>query len=181
MLSPLPPTDWPGTLDDMRGGFAARLNVYGLMAHHPDLLRAWSGFRHHVVLANSLGEAFSEVVILRTGVRLGSDYEWCHHIVRGRAAGLSDDRISSLRGAPEAMDKVDRILCRAVDELFDDRALSADSQQALIDLVGVSGMLDVMATVAHYSMLGFMLNSFRADLDADVTEALARTPLGARG
>ncbi len=177
MLAPLPVPDWDASLAEMTEGFAARLNVYGIMAHHPDLLRAWSAFRNHVVLHTSLGPQFSEVVILRSGVRLGSDYEWNHHVSRGRAVGLSDARILSIRGAVEGMQADDAVLCRAVDGLFDHHRLGAGDQAALVALVGRQGMLDLMATVAHYSLLGFFLNSFDVPLDRRIVEELAETPL----
>ncbi|MGA0539574.1 carboxymuconolactone decarboxylase family protein [Neotabrizicola sp. VNH66] len=178
MLDPIPPEGWPEDLADLRQGFAGRLNVYGLMAHHPALLRGWAGFRAHVVVETALTPQHSEVVILRCGHRLGSDYEWAHHVSRGRKVGLTDARILSLRGPVEAMAEDDRILCIAVDQLFDRRGLDPATQQALAALTGVRGMLDLMATVAHYSLLGFLLNSFGAPLDADVAAELAANPIG---
>ena len=80
--APLSDTDWPPALADMAQGFAGRLNVYRTMAHHPALLRAWAPLRGHVVQTSTLGPQISEVVILRTGHRLGAAYEWAHHISR---------------------------------------------------------------------------------------------------
>lgn len=179
MLHPLSDQDWPAQLADLRAGFAGRLNVYRTMAHHPALLRAWADFRNHVVLGNALGPQFSEVVILRTGVRLGSDYEWSHHVLRGRQAGLTDARIASIRGGAEGMAPQDRILCAAVDRLFDHDALDGETLAALAGLVGPQGVLDVMATVAHYRLLGAILLSFGVPLDADAAAALAAAPLAA--
>ncbi len=177
MLAPLPLAEWPEEIAPLRDGFAGRLNVYGIMAHHPALLRAWQAFRAHVVLDSTLGAQFSEVVILRTGLRLGSDYEWAHHVFRGRKVGLDDARILSIRGPLAGMEPADAVLCAAVDQLFDHHGLDAATQAALVGLVGAQGMLDVMATVAHYSLLGFMLNSSAVPLDADVAMALAAMPL----
>lgn len=178
MLTPVTDDSWPAEIADMRDGFAGRLNVYRTMAHHPALLRAWSDFRNHVVLENVLGPERSEVVILRTGVRLGSDYEWNHHVFRGRKVGLDDARILSIRGPLEGMAGEDRILCAAVDRLFDAKSLDRATEEALAALVGRQGVLDVMATVAHYSLLGFILNSYAVPLDDDVAAALAADPIG---
>jgi len=178
MLRQIPVEQWPEDLADMRQGFAGRLNVYGIMANHPALLRSWSGFREHVVVKNALGPQPSEVVILRTGVRLGSDYEWPHHVSRGRKTGMPDARIRSIRGPLNEMEEEDRLLCTAVDQLFDRKGLDKATLQALVTLVGVEGVLDVMATVAHYSLLGFMLNSTDTPLDANVAAELAAAPLG---
>ena len=176
-LPPLSDADWPAEIADLRTGFAGRLNVYRVMAHHPALLRAWTAFRNHVVLDSTLGAMRSEVVILRTGVRLDVAYEWAHHVVRGRDAGLDDARILSLRGPLAAMTPEDATLARAVDELIDAARLSPDSQRALGALVGTAGLFDVIATVGHYRILATILSSFDTPIDANIIAALAAAPI----
>lgn len=178
--TPYPPiadADWPPAIADLATGFAGRLNVYRVMAHHPALLRAWAGLREHVVRETALGPERSEVVILRTGARLGADYEWSHHIVRGRAAGLSDARIRALAGSVTAMAAEDATLAGAVDALIDRRRLSAAEHDALAALVGVEGVFDLIATVGFYATLCYILLSFDTPLDADVAAELAARPL----
>jgi len=176
-LPPLGDADWPEEIADMLCGFAGGLNVYRTMAHHPDLLRAWAVLRDHVVNRTSLGRERAEVVILRTGLRLGSDYEWSQHVLRGRQFGLTDRRIASLRGAPAGMEPGDALLARAVDQLFEDAALSGETLEDVKALVGPAGVLDLMTTVGFYSTLGFILNSFDTPLDAKAVAALAERPL----
>lgn len=175
---PIRDEDWPDELSGLRGGFATGLNVYRAMAHHPELLTAWSGLREHVVNRSALGRERLEVVILRTGYRLGSDYEWSQHVVRARACGLSDARILSIRGPLEAMAAEDRLLAGAVDELFADHALSAHSQAGVAALAGKAGVLDLIATVGFYTTLGYLLNSFATPLDDEIAARLAADPLG---
>ncbi len=175
---PLTDAEWPAEIAAMRDGFAGRLNVYRVMAHHPALLRAWQDFRNHVVLGTSLGAERSEVVILRTGVRLHAEYEWAHHVVRGRASGLDDTRIRAMRGAPEALSVQDAVLVRAVDALIDNACLPASQQAELADLVGVTGMFDVIATVGLYRILACLVKSFETPIDADIRAALVANPIG---
>lgn len=174
---PLGPEVWPEAVGDMQAGFAGRLDVYRTMAHHPALLRAWGPLRQHVVLDTALGAERSEVVILRTGVRLGSGYEWAHHVVRGRAVGLSDARIASLKGPLEGMAAEDALLAGAVDALFDDKRLSEAQLREVEALVGKEGVFDLIATVGFYSVLGFMLNTCGTEVDGDVAAELAARPL----
>ncbi|MBV2361604.1 carboxymuconolactone decarboxylase family protein [Thalassococcus sp. CAU 1522] len=174
---PLSDADWPRDLADMRNGFAGGLNVYRTMAHHPALLRAWSGLREHIVNQSALGREFLEVVILRTGTRLGSDYEWAQHILRARACGLSDARITSIGGPLGAMQEADATLCRAVDELFATARLSPGTLAAVSKDHGREAVFDLMATVGFYSTLGYILNSFDTPLDTDVEAALTEKPL----
>ena len=175
-LPPLSDEDWPEEIRDLLPGFSGRLNVYRVMAHHPRLLRAWQQFRDHVVLETSLGRERSEVVILRTGHRLDAPYEWAHHVVRGRACGLADDRIARLAGPLEAIEGSDRVLATAVDELLEAGRLSAGTRAALTETVGREGVLDLMATIGLYSTLAYIVNSFDTPLDADVAAELAARP-----
>ncbi|GAB4387498.1 carboxymuconolactone decarboxylase family protein [Albidovulum sp.] len=174
---PLSDADWPPEIADMLDGFAGRLNVYRTMAHHPALLRAWADLREHVVNRSTLGRTLLEVVILRTGHRLGSSYEWAQHVERARQCGLDDARILSFRGPLAAMAETDALLCRAVDELFETARLSAATRDALRERLGLQAVFDLMATVGFYSTLGFILNSFGTPLDADIRARLEARPL----
>lgn len=177
LCPPLTDAEWPEVLADMRTGFAGQLNVYRVMAHHPALLSAWRDLRHHVVKENTLGRERSEVAILRTGHRLGSRYEWGHHVSRGRACGMSDARIASIGGTPGGMSPEDATIASAVDELLDDGRLGQETLQALLSLIGTQGVFDVMATVGMYSTLGYIVNTFDTPLDADVEADLLARPL----
>jgi 4-carboxymuconolactone decarboxylase len=182
-MTKYPPVDdahWPQSLDDLKGGFATRLNVYRTMAHHPALLSAWAPLRDHVVVQTALGRQFSEVVILRTGHHMGSAYEWAHHVSRGRAVGLSDARIAAIAGPIESMEPADAALAAAVDALIENKRLGDQTREAVLALVGTAGLFDLMATVGFYMTLGFIVNSFDTPLDADVAAELADGPLGAR-
>ncbi|MHC0053926.1 carboxymuconolactone decarboxylase family protein [Actibacterium sp. D379-3] len=176
-LPPVPDAAWPEEIAEMRHGFAGALNVYRVMAHHPALLRAWAALRDHVVVTNVLGPQRSEVVILRTGVRLGSAYEWGHHVSRGRACGMDDARIAALRGPVAGMAPEDALIAGAVDELFDHKQLTPATAATLADLVGSEGVLDVIATVGFYSTLGYILNSFDTPLDDRIAQDLSEHPL----
>ncbi|MGR3464400.1 carboxymuconolactone decarboxylase family protein [Limimaricola sp.] len=175
-LAPLSDADWPGEIADMLPGFAGRLDIYRVMAHHPALLRAWSDLRQHVVVDTSLGAERSEVVILRTGYRHGSDYEWGHHVSRARRLGMAEARIASIKGPLEAMTPEDATLAGAVDALLSQSRLSPAQQAGVEALVGRDGMFDLMATVGFYTVLAFIANSSGLTLDANIRAELEKTP-----
>ena len=173
-LAPISDAAWPAQIADMRGGFAGQLNVYRVMAHHPELLRAWTDLRMHVVRNNALGPSRAEVVILRLGHRLGCAYEWNQHVIRALDIGLEKARIASLRGPLEAMAPEDAVLAGAVDKLLAEHKLPERLYTDLQDLVGRAGCIDLMATVGMYLTLGFLLQTSGAPLDTDIAERLQR-------
>lgn len=168
---PLDPATWPDRINHMTDSFAGRLNVYRVMAHNPDLLASWSDLRAHVVTENSLGPERLEIVILRVASRLGSDYEWSHHVSRSRTLGMSDERIFSIAGDPSAMEVEDALIAQAVDDLLDASKLEHERLAALVALVGRTGVLDMMATVGFYKTLGCIAETFDLPLDEGI-EAL---------
>lgn len=173
-IAPLSDADWPEAAADLRDGFAGALNVYRTMAHHPALLTAWAPLRAHVVQRTALGLERSEVVILRTGLRMGSPYEWAHHVSRARALGFPDARIEAIRGMPEGEDG---LLVQAVDAIFDEKRLPRALDAALADAIGREAVFDLIATVGFYTVLGTILNTYDVPIDDRVAQEMADNPL----
>lgn len=172
---------WPDQLADMREGPLGRLNVYRMMAHHPPLLRAWSALREHLVARSSLSPQQSELAILRTGWHWRSRYEWLHHVSRGRRVGLSDEAIARCAALTPGAADGDALILHVVDTLMARGRLDDDLLAQLQELVGVTGALDVMATVGMYTTLAFVLETFGVPLDAEIAAELAGDPLAALG
>ena len=171
---PIPDAEWPESIGDLREGFAGRLNVYRVMAHHPALVQAWAPLRQHIVLDTALGRERSEIVILRTAYRMGSDYEWSHHVSRARQLGISDHRIAALRATPTGDDAQ---LALAVDALVDERRLPSGLEQELADKLGREAVIDLMATVGFYSVLGYLLMTYETPIDPDIATEMAEQPI----
>lgn len=170
-MLPIGDADWPEAVADMREGFAGKLNVYRVMAHNPALLRAWATLRQHVVIDSALTEQQKEMVILRTGHRWRSRYEWAHHVYRGSKVGLSDFRIARAAMEPDdwgAIDDEDVALLRATDALLVDGRLSAALQTRLGQFLSDAAIIDIMATIGMYTTLAFLVNSFATPIDEDV-------------
>ncbi|ABL71871.1 carboxymuconolactone decarboxylase family protein [Paracoccus denitrificans] len=173
---PLADADWPAEILDLRQGFAGALNVYRTMAHHPALLRAWAPLRQHVVKDTALGPIRSELVILRAAHRMGSAYEWAHHVSRARALGMADERILAMRG--EGMPGgEDGLIAAAVDALFDQRRLPETLEAELAQALGREAVMDLIATVGFYSVLGYILMTYGTPIDDAVAAEMAARPL----
>ena len=173
-LGPIPDADWPEEIADLRDGFAGQLNVYRTMAHDPALVRAWAPLRQHLVKDSALGPERSEIVILRVGVRLGSAYEWAHHVSRARSLGMEDARIAAVRDAGL---EGDRLLVGAVDAMLDDHQLPAALEAGLRAEIGTAALFDLIATVGFYLTLGTILNTYDVPVDAAIAEEMAARPL----
>ncbi len=96
-MEPLLPDHWPEELSEIRSFLRVPLNIHNIMAHHPDLMKAWSPFRNHVVADSSLSPRQRELLILRTAFNCQTEYEWKHHVARGLKAGLDATEIERVK------------------------------------------------------------------------------------
>lgn len=147
------------------------LNIFGSLAHHPDLLRRWLVFAGHVLSKNTIAPRERELLILRTGWNCNSRYEWGQHVLIARDCGLSDSEIERVTVGPSARwSDVDRLLLTAADELHIDHRLSDATWRSLSTHLTNEQMLDVIATVGNYHLVAMFLNSLRVELDAGVPD-----------
>jgi 4-carboxymuconolactone decarboxylase len=167
----LEPLD-PASLDEETQAIvpAGSLNIFRTLAHHPKLLKRWLVFGNHVLAKSTLPERERELVILRTGWRCGSAYEFGQHTVIGERSGLATDEIRALTEDPEAHDwsAADRALIDAADELHDDQCISDGTWAALAETWSDQQLLDLVFAVGQYTLVSMALNSCGVQLDDGV-------------
>lgn len=174
-LRPLPPGDWEASLASIIEDMGGRpLEVHGLLANHPPLLKAWWDLRNYTIAGGDLGQRNTELVILRVALHLRNWYEWGSHVQRGLAAGLSEADIERIKSGPGNPDwsESDRLLLLAVDELVENRSISVKTMTALKGHFSEQQILDIIVTHGAYVILGCMLNTWKIELDEHVVAAL---------
>ena len=146
------------------------LNIFRTLAHAPKAFKrfmAWGGY----ILsdANSLSPRDRELVILRAGFNWKSGYEWAQHVRIGLDCGLSEAEIARIKTGPDApgWSASDRALLTATDELTADAFIS-DATWAALDEYSEKQRMDLVMTVAQYTQVSMMLNSFGVQLDDDL-------------
>jgi 4-carboxymuconolactone decarboxylase len=145
------------------------LNIYGTLANHPKLLKRWGVFGTHILYRNTLPERERELLILRTGWRCRSDYEWGQHVIIARAAGVKDDEIERVKKGPDAgWEEDDAALLQAVDELHDDSFISNATWQTLSKRWDTQQLIDLIFTVGQYHVVSMALNTLGVQLDEGV-------------
>ena len=146
------------------------LNIFRTLAHAPKAFKrfmAWGGYI--LSEANSLSPRDRELVILRAGFNWKSGYEWAQHVRIGLDCGLTEAEIARIKtghDAPEWCDS-DRALLVATDELTAD-AFIGDSAWAALGEFSEKQRLDLVMTVAQYTQVSMMLNTFGVQLDEDL-------------
>lgn len=163
-ISPLDQSEWT---EEVREALGPRtisghvLNIFATLAHHPDLLKRWLVFGSHILGGSTLPPRARELLILRTGYRCKSEYEWGHHTVIARMVGISDEEMRRVTEGPRApgWSPLDALLLRAADELYDDKVVSDATWDALREELDQKQLIDLVFTVGQYTLVSMALNT----------------------
>lgn len=160
-LSPLPPDRWDASLAPVLADLGTPLNIHNVIARHPALMLSYVDFRNHVVKGSSLTPRQREIVILRVAHLTRAAYEWEHHVVRGRAAGLSDAEIARVRdgAAAEGWSHQEGLLLAAVDDMLARTEIARPTWAAMCAAFSDEVLLDIVFTVGTYHILSTILNT----------------------
>ena len=167
LLAPLPVDEWDDAIQHIADRLQNPLNIHKLIAHNPALMEAYTPLRYHAVRDSSLTDRQREILILRVAHQIQSEYEWRHHVARGRAAGLADGEIERVKQGAQAdgWSIDERYIIACVDQILDKQQLDGDTAAGLIESIGKEGLLDAVFTVAVYIALGSLLNTFDVPID----------------
>jgi 4-carboxymuconolactone decarboxylase len=169
-LAPLTPEEWSDDQRQLLEPFADDgevLNIFATLAHHPKLLKRWLVFGGHIMVASTLPPRDRELLILRTGWRCQSPYEFGQHAVIGRQAGLTDEEIAAVTRGPDdpTWSDDDARLLTAADELVDDHRLSDATWTGLNERYDTPQVLDLIFTVGQYTLVSMALNSLGVQIE----------------
>ena len=174
-MKPLPPDQWDPSLqyiiDDMNG---APIHIHCLLANHPELLKAWWGYRMYSVTGGDLEQRDCELVILRVAVHVQVWYEWAAHVDRGLDAGLTLSDIYRVAAGPSATDwnERDALLLRAVDQLLTERGISAATRDGLGAFFSPKQIMDIVSLQGLYVTIACLINTWGIELEERVSKRL---------
>ena len=168
-MAPIEPAAWPDTLADIRRQMGTPLNVHCALASYPAWLRAWFPFRNHVVHGTSLSSRQYELVVLRVATLTDAAYEWEHHVITAKEAGLGEEEIGRVRAGGDApgWSRDESALLRAVDECIADRCIRTSTLDALGESCSPEQVLDIVATVTMYHAMAIVTRTFAIPIDEE--------------
>lgn len=134
--------------------------IFTTLGRNRGLFWGWLHFAGRLMPGGRLPRVDTELVILRVASVRGSAYEWGHHEVLGRRAGLSAGDLERVPLGSSSAGWSDRqsLLLRVTDALLADRDLddalwtelrAAYDERTCIELVMLVGHYDMLATTLH--------------------------------
>ncbi len=183
-IAPLPPEKWSPTVraaleatlprvatlngESTPIAGAKPLPILSVIAHDEALLAPFLGFASALAQHGALPRRDSELLALRTAWRCGSAFEWGHHALYARAAGVSDEEIA--RVAEEAIASAwsprEAALLHAADELVATQRISDATWAMLRAELTDAQLVEVPFVVGQYAMLSMVAESTGVALEA---------------
>jgi alkylhydroperoxidase family enzyme len=146
------------------------INIFGTLAHHPELMRRWLVFGNHVLAKSTLPARERELAILRVGYLCRSEYEWGQHVLIARRCDISDAEIARVAAGPDTpgWSAADAAVLRAADELHGDQMISDATWAELGKTWSRQQLMDLVFTIGQYHLVAMALNTFGVQRDPGV-------------
>lgn len=142
-------------------------NILGTIAHHPTLLEPFLGFAAALASRGVLPRRSSELLALRTAWNCRSSFEWGHHVLYAREAGLADEEIERVAAAADSphWSRADRALLCGADELHRNQTLTDETWTVLADRFSEAQLVEIVFVVGQYTMLSMLASATGVPLE----------------
>jgi 4-carboxymuconolactone decarboxylase len=152
-------------------------NLYRGLANHPALVAAWTEFSKMLRHDTRTPRALRELVILRGGQLMRSEYEWAQHLKMARAAGVRESQIAALaswRSSKEFDDREKAAL--AIAEDVTNGKMSDQTHALAMQHFDHHDYVELCAVAAFYAMVGRMLDAMGIELEPDFRDYAPKLP-----
>jgi alkylhydroperoxidase family enzyme len=146
------------------------VNAFRALINNPTAAAAVHRLLTTLMFRNQLPSRTRELVILRTGWRTRSEYEFCQHVRVSRNLKLSEAEILGVRD-PErcaAYSEVDRAVIRMADELHERAEVSPATWAVLEKAFTPNQLVELLLASGFWRMIAGFLKTAKVPLDADV-------------
>ena len=143
-----------------------------ILKNSPELARRAIPLFEYVRNESSVPERLRELAMLVTARAMDCPYIWDRHAALGRQAGLPDALVDALRDRrplpPMPADEAAVIAYGT--ELFQSRRVRPETFQALLNVLGAQGLVELTTLLGFYTMLAFNANAVELELPHHTTE-----------
>ena len=159
-------------------GEGALAGPFNAMVHAPDAGGPLGSLGAALRFGTSLGRRLTEVAILTVASRWQAEFEWSAHARIAREAGVPDAVVDAIGAGTEPVFAADdeRIVHATARELVIGGHLSKASYAVAHELLGDTGVVELVALCGYYTTISFLLNAFEVPLPAGVEPMWAAAP-----
>ena len=139
---------------------------FQLLIRAPEICGLASDLGEHLRWGTSLPDRLSELAIITTARFWRAQYEWYAHAPLAEKAGVPKAAIEAIRtgGAPVFAAQDEALVHRLCSEIFRTQRLSDASFNEAVAALGEAGLVEVIAIIGYYTLIGNTLNVFQVAL-----------------
>ncbi len=145
-----------------------------IMIHVPEAGKRVTALNQYLRFEGVLPKKIQELAMLVTAREMDCQHIWNAHAASGRDEGLDDDVVDGLREQEELSDlpEDEQAVVNYGHELFRNHHASRGAFQAVLELFGRQGAVELTLIFGNYAMLALAINAFDSDLPPNRTEPL---------
>jgi len=136
-------------------------NVFRMVANAPASLEAFVAVARSILAESELPARDREIAVLRVAKVTEAEYEWIQHERLARLVGITDADIAAVAVGGDGLGDVDRLLCRAADEISRGVRLSDEALGLLLEHYGRRQTTELIFCISYFNMLSRFLESTR--------------------
>lgn len=147
----------------LRGGAVS--GPYGVLLHSPELAERAAALGQYVRWNSELTPAQRETAIITAARQLDARLMWGSHVRLAREAGVREAVIEVVgqRGDLGDLSAEEASIVRYVRELIHGNRVTNHAFEALREVVGDQGIVDLTGLVGYYAVVGYTLNAFEIE------------------
>jgi 4-carboxymuconolactone decarboxylase len=139
---------------------------FQLLIRAPEICGLASQLGEHLRWGTSLPDRLSELAIITTARFWRAQYEWYAHAPLAEKAGVPAAAVEAIRtgGTPSFTATDEALVYRLCSEIFRTQRLSDQSFSDAIAALGEQGLVEIIAIIGYYTLIGNTLNVFQVGL-----------------
>ena len=139
---------------------------FQLLIRAPEICEHAAKLGEHLRWGTSLPDRLSELAIITTAKFWRAQYEWYAHASLAENAGVPAAAIEAIRRGetPNFEQKDEALVYRICNELFKTQRLSDTSFQDAVQILSETGLVEVIAIIGYYTLIGNTLNVFQVQV-----------------
>jgi 4-carboxymuconolactone decarboxylase len=143
---------------------------FQLLIRAPEVCELAAKLGEHLRWGSSLPDRLSELAIISTARFWRAQYEWHAHAPLAEKAGVPKAAIEAIRtgGTPSFTAADEALVYRICSELQKTQRLSDATFNDAIATLGETGLVEVIAIIGYYTLIGNTLNAFQVEVPAGV-------------
>lgn len=136
------------------------VNIYATVARVPSLADRMTGLGR-ALRTGSLSHRHRELLILRTGWRCESKYEFAQHWQAALHFGMTEDDVVAVQrpGGHTSWSASDILLCRVADELHQSSTLKDETWAELAASFPDEAIIEIVMIVGYYHLVSYVCNA----------------------